>query len=628
MPQDAINTYYIFDQTRQRTAIYGGGSDKLYLIGNPFSATWRERKLIWDTMRRGNIVVKNAVANSNGTITITNKSYSELYRYMLLVLDMYKNLDRYKQFNASIDRVKSQAVKIEPTVNVLNILYELTNQYRSYSETSKRTVGKIEVQQHILKMMKIYLQYVKDTKCKSINLLKIIPANLQSKKSVIIDPNTNFTSAIRNSVDNLNNLSNINLQADALMQDIQKLNTVINILLDLTNKSDIDFQNSIQIEKAAVSILYAMANGMRYNALAQEMINRYIVDLQIDYGNYIEATLKNQNPQLTMKVLDDRERSFKIDSILQFFKKDYDEYNAWIIRNKNRINKICDEYQQQVTGLIDAFSELHKQCKNYKSILNSNYKSAERWLRYARVVDETKSVHEQSDALLLLDNIVNSSSKTFTGIMTDFGVSLLNKKRARAKEVLDRDAVKLIEKYQNEITQADADVIHYIYDYMSLVAIWNKNKNPFKNNKTRAEVENQMSSQYTVIRHTYLSILLQIQILYDMSRDIDIQTGMCGLETFITIWIAAYLCYQNNIDHSQIKAQRDLDILFWLIVQDLAVDRTYRGKNDKSKNICFYESIKQMSNNIYYTNFRNKKETKHSIDVSRYIIESQSGQNN
>lgn len=67
-------------------------------------------------------------------------------------------------------------------------------------------------------------------------------------------------------------------------------------------------------------------------------------------------------------------------------------------------------------------------------------------------MDETKSVHEQSDALLLLDNIVNSSSKTFTGIMTDFGVSLLNKKRARAKEVFDRDAVKLIEKYQNEIT--------------------------------------------------------------------------------------------------------------------------------------------------------------------------------
>lgn len=617
MPQDAINTYYIFDQTRQNR------SDKLYLIGNPFSATWRERKLIWDTMRRGNIVVKNAVANSNGTITITNKSYSELYRYMLLVLDMYKNLDRYKQFNASIARVKSQSVKIEPTVNVLNILYELTNQYRSYSETSKRTLGKIEVQQHILKMMKIYLQYVKDTKCKSINLLKIIPANLQSKKSVIIAPNAELISAIRNSVNNLNNLSNINIQADDLIQDVQKLNTVINILLDLTNKSNIDFQNSIQIEKASVSVLYAMANGMRYNALAQEMINRYIVDLQIDYGNYIEATLKNQNPQLTMKVLDDRERSFKIDSILQFFKKDYDEYNTWIIRNKNRIDRVCDKYQQQVTGLIDAFSELHKQCKNYKSILNSNYRSAEKWLMYARVVDETKSIHEQSDALLLLDNIVNSSSKTFTGIMTDFGVSLLNKKRARAKEVLDRDAAKLIEKYQNEITQADADVIHYIYDYMGLVAIWNKNKNPFKNNKTRAEVEDKMSVQYTVIRHTYLSILLQLQLMYDMSRDIDIQTGMCGLDTFIKIWIAAYLCHQNNINHSQIKAQRDLDILFWLIVQDLAVDHTYRGKNDKSKNICFYESIKQMSNNIYYTNFRNKKETKNSIDVSRYIIDNQ-----
>ena len=74
MPQDAINTYYIFDQTKQNS------SDKLYLIGNPFSATWRERTMppqvayIWDTMRRGNIIVKNAVANSNGTITITNNT--------------------------------------------------------------------------------------------------------------------------------------------------------------------------------------------------------------------------------------------------------------------------------------------------------------------------------------------------------------------------------------------------------------------------------------------------------------------------------------------------------------------------------------------------------------------------
>lgn len=455
---------------------------------------------------------------------------------------------------------------------------------------------------------------------------------MQSKKFVIIDPNPKFASAIRNSVNNLNSLSNINLQADSLIQDVQNLNAVINILLDLTNKSDIDFQNSIRLEQAAVDVLYATANGMRYNALAQEMINRYIVDLQIDYGNYIEATLKNQNPQLTMHVLNDSDREFRINCILQFFKKDYDKYSAWLNQNKDRINKMCTRYQQQITGLIDAFSELHAQCKNYKSILNSNYKSAEKWLRYIRLIDETKAVNEERHAVFLaLDSLGKASGNTLDAfgrsMTTDFSKSMLSKKRARAKDVLDKEAVALMNKYQNEITQADEDVIQYIFDYIRLVSFWNKNINSYKVDKVRAALENKMQNQYTIAKNNYLQLLLKMQLRHqEMQRDVDIQTDVVnGPNTFITVWVAAYLCYQNSVDHSLVHMQQDLDVLFWLIIQDLAVDHTYRGKTDKSKNLCFYEGIKRLSNNIYCTNFRNRKETKNTIDVSRYIIDNSTG---
>lgn len=617
---------------QQNMCIYDetiGIQNKEYLIGNDYDHHWQSRQDVWRLAKNGTIRIINANINSNGQITVLNKNRSRLQLYAMDSLQRYNECIRYGV-----------------QVNILKILQKDMDDAFYDNETA----GTIELCNHILKLMRSYLSYVKGIKHEH----KVLGLNFkygENSKGITVNKqcldqyNSCIQRLISYHVINNNNSDDV----------YETLKTTVVQLGRMYNARSIDYNIRKNKCKTVLGIVDTIQQCIEYNVLTQELIVAYMTDVCMEYTKLFDSINNGWQYELNIKILTDDEREDILQKQLQLWDKRLDQYRNWIGSNRKKINDLCNKYNDQANELMNAFDKLKVTSEEYDDILESNYKRAELWKKYIRITKD-KPADYINDAVQMLKNlgkIVEATAGLATGA-TQIGqvgqaamkastdMYQIYKKRARdtAKEQLDETANQLIDKYVSSLTRADADIIRYICDYNWVnQKLYNASEKASKQkiglfrqikyNSIHDQIQKCVADQVTIKSNTYLQYLFDMQMNWsNLYTDTDIigqnrsaSGSVHWADVFVTVWLATYECCMNNIDLERFQYQRSFDIIFWTVIQDLAKLKTYRGKtNDNRDSIAYYESIKNYSNSKYRRYFMNKIETNNQVVIPKYII--------
>lgn len=621
---------------QQNMCIYDetiGIQNKKYLIGNDYDHHWQSRQDVWRLAKNGAIRIINANINSNGQITVLNKNRSRLQLYAMDSLQRYNECIRYGV-----------------QVNILKILQKDMNDAFYDNETA----GTIELCNHILKLMRSYLSYVKGIKHEH-NVLGLNFKYGENSKGITV--NKQCLDQYNNCIQRLISYHVINNNNS---DDVyETLKTMIVQLGRMYNARSIDYNIRKNRCKTVLGIVDTIQQCIEYNVLTQELIVTYMTDVCMEYTKLFDSINNGWQYELNIKILTDDEREDILQKSLQLWDKRLDQYRNWIGSNRKKINDLCNKYNDQANELMNAFDKLKVTSEEYDDILESNYKRAELWKKYIRITKD-KPADYMGDTVQMLKNlgkIVEATAGLATGatqvgqvgqaaMKASTDMYQIYKKRARdtTKEQLDETANQLIDKYMSSLTRADADIIRYICDYNWInQKLYNENEKASKKkigifrqikyNNIHDQIQKCVADQVTIKSNTYLQYLFDMQMNWsNLYTDPDIigqnrsaSGSVYWADIFVTVWLAAYECCMNNIDLERFQYQRSFDIIFWTVIQDLAKSKTYRGKtNDNRNNITYYESIKTYSNYKYRRYFMNKIETNNQVIIPKYIIKTSS----
>ena len=610
-----------------------GIQNKKYLIGNDYNHHWQSRQDVRRLAKNGTVCIINADINDNWQITVINKNRSRVWLYAISSLQRYNDCINYGV-----------------QVNVLKLLQSDMSQ----SIEDNETAGSIELFNHILRLMKSYLSYVKCIKYKH-SVFGIPFERGENSKSINVSKQCidQYNSCIQE-------LIGYHIITSSDSNDVHNtLKTTITWLGRVYNSRSIDYNIRKNKCKTVLSIVDTIQQCIEYNVLTQELIVAYMTDVCVEYTKLFDSINNGWQYELNIKILTDDEREDILQKRLQLWDKRLDQYRTWVGSNRKKINDLCNKYNDQANELMNAFDKLKVTSEEYDDILESNYKRAELWKKYIRITKDKPADH-MDDTIQMLKNL-GSIAEATAGLATgttqigQVGQAAMKastdmyqiyKKRARdtTKEQLDETTNQLIDKYMSSLTRADADIIRYICDYNWInQKLYNENEKASKKkigifrqikyNNIHDQIQKCVADQITIKSNTYLQYLFDMQMFWgNLYTDTDIigQThstsgSMYWADIFVTVWLAAYECCMNNIDLERFQYQRSFDIIFWTVIQDLAKSKTYRGKtNDNRNNITYYESIKTYSNYKYRRYFMNKIETNNQVIIPKYIIKTSS----
>lgn len=544
----------------------------------------------------------------------------------------------------------NECIRYGVQVNILKILQKDMDDAFYDNETA----GTIELCNHILKLMRSYLSYVKGIKHEH-NVLGLNFKYGENSKGITV--NKQCLDQYNNCIQRLISYHVINNNNS---DDVyETLKTTIVQLGRMYNDRSIDYNIRKSRCKTVLGIVDTIQQCIEYNVLTQELIVTYMTDVCMEYTKLFDSINNGWQYELNIKILTDDEREDILQKSLQLWDKRLDQYRNWIGSNRKKINDLCNKYNDQANELMNAFDKLKVTSEEYDDILESNYKRAELWKKYIRITKD-KPADYVGDTVQMLKNlgkIVEATAGLATGatqvgqvgqdaMKASTDMYQIYKKRARdtTKEQLDKTANQLIDKYMSSLTRADADIIRYICDYNWInQKLYNENEKASKKkigifrqikyNNIHDQIQKCVADQVTIKSNTYLQYLFDMQMNWsNLYTDPDIigqnrsaSGSVYWADIFVTVWLAAYECCMNNIDLERFQYQRSFDIIFWTVIQDLAKSKTYRGKtNDNRNNITYYESIKTYSNYKYRRYFMNKIETNNQVIIPKYIIKTSS----
>ena len=613
-----------------------GTQNKEYLIGNDYENHWQSRQDVWRLAKNGTIRIINASINRNGQITVLNKNRSRVQIYAMNCLQRYNDCINYGV-----------------QVDILRILQkDMSNVLKD-----KETVGTIELCNHILKLMKSYLSYVKGIKHEH-RVLGVDFKYGENSKGITV--NKQCLDQYNDCVQRLISYHVIN---NTNTEDVyETLKTIVVQLGRLYNARSIDYSIRKNRCETVLSILDTMQQCIEYNILTHELITAYMTDVCVEYTKLLDAINSGCVYELNIRILTDDEREDILQKSLQLWDKRLGQYRTWIGNNKKRINDLCTRYKDQANELMNAFDKLKVTYTEYNDILENNYKRAELWKKYIRIKDtKTDNNYDYINDVLQLFRDLAAITTGVIGLAAGAtmpvlaglnitsaaaGLGQLYRKKTRDvyKEQLDKTANQLIDKYTSSLTRADIDIIRYICDYNWInQKLYIENEKARKKkieifrqikiNKINEQIKQDVYGQVTIKSNTYLQYLFDMQMFWNnLYTDTDIigqmhsaNGSMYWADVFVTVWLAAYECCMNNVDLKRFQYQRSFDIIFWTVIQDLAKLKTYRGKVDDNRdNIEYYESIKNYCNSKYNRYFMNKNETHNKVIIPKYIIKASS----
>lgn len=587
------------------TDTYTNDNRREFYIENNSDSLWKQEKDLKILITTRTIQVINAMIAPNGRISI-KKNVPKVFKSSehKFVLNMLGEI-AFNPYNYGL---------MASCLGALSV--KMTDQ--------KRTVNNKLMIRNLLKTLKGYYSYMKPIKYSFWGKKSNSMINFTEQYQ-----NTATLNELKSALYRLKNINNINVSGYVdkfLMNPLKPENYeyIVDILISLNNiENNTAYINYINNITVLLEYLNNAVWNYRYTIFGEPMYGQFMIDLGEEYKKYLESDASI--PLTIPKLGTDDERKRKLDKCVHVFVTAFDKYQTAIRAKKNEFSNLYNACGSEMQSLMDSFggaedtvvtANTEEEYKEYlkRSVNNviAIYKKTNELIgekvdtEHAKVVRKTLNVISKVADIIGSDYLPDKAAGKLK-----LASELINKGLDAVKVELGDDAYSLIKAYNKNISVTDKEIMMYFCN------------EKFIDSKILCKVKssdiNIKLSQLPIFQmRDVIGLLANIRVYNNVGikSDPDIYSIRNGERKFILNWISAFRVLGYTINYATVRSDRDYNIIFWHVLEDIAGLTIPRTDGDKERD--YYKEVRNICNTNYGVGFLTKKQCV--LQVLNYII--------